>query len=89
MYSNVVSKWGGVMVNIIEACYKERQKKVDYLNVNEFWFDFVGVLALQEAQLKEKQAAILEFDFWQKVLKESPEHSETARGRLEDLIERI
>ena len=36
----------------------------------------------RKLKLKEKQAAILEFDFWQKVLKESPEHSETARGRI-------
>ena len=93
MYSNTVTAWANAFLDIARKMYrKEREIALAdgvRLMDNEFWFDIVGVYALQEAAKKEKEAAREEFEFWKKIIEEYPRFSETAEKRMEDLIERI
>lgn len=93
MYSNTVTAWANAFLDIARKMYrKEREIELAdgvRLMDNEFWFDIVGVYALQEAAKKEKEAAREEFEFWEKVINEYPRFAETAEKRMEDLIERI
>lgn len=88
-YSGTITKWANVMVDIVSLMYNKIREEKTYLTANEFWFDFVGVLALQKEQQKQKQTAREEFDFWQKVKREAPEMSETANNRIKTLIENL
>ena len=89
IYTNVITKWANVMLSIANSIYSEMRKTQPFLMPNEFWFDFVGVLALQEKQMQEKENAKLDIEFWQKIKMTYPEHSETANSRIETLIENL
>lgn len=89
MYSNTVSKWAKVNCKIGMSIYENIRKRDAYLLPNELYFDFKGVLALQEQQLKEKQAAREELKFWQELKASMPEYSDTATQRIDDLVENL
>ncbi len=93
MYSNTVSKWAKSFKQIAEVMYAKAVELLQKENVklldNEFWYDFVGVYALQEAQQKERETARTEYEFWKKVYNEQPELRETAKIRMENLIDRL
>lgn len=89
IYTNVITKWANVLIEIGNRIYTEMRKTQPYLMDNEFWFDFVGVLALQEKQRQEKENAKLDIEFWEKIKTTYPEHSETAMSRIETLIENL
>lgn len=89
IYTSVITKWANVMLDIANKIYSELRKTQPFLMANDFWFDFVGVLALQEKQKQEKENAKLDFEFWQKIKMTYPEHTETANSRIETLIENL
>lgn len=88
-YSNVVSAWAKVLSVVGMAIYNNIRKRTNYLLPNELYYDFKGVLALQEELLKEKQTAREELEFWQKVRVSEPEKAELANKRIDDLLESL
>lgn len=89
MYSNTVSKWAKMNCKIGMAIYNNIRKRETYLLPNDLYFDFKGVLALQEQQLKEKQAAREELTFWKELKASAPEYAEVATQRIDDLVENL
>lgn len=93
MYSNTVTAWAWVFVEIARRCY-ERIRLNDRGNVGypaaiDIWFDIVGVAALQEAQQKEKEKAREELKMWQELKAQMPERADEINERIEDLIENL
>lgn len=88
-YSNTISAYAKILVKIAEMIYTNKRRVETYLLPNEFWFDFVGVLALQEAKKTERDAAMVEYDFWQKVKTTTPEFATVADDRIKTLIENL
>lgn len=88
-YSNTITAYAKILVQIADMIYTNKRRVETYLLPNEFWFDFVGVLALQEAKLKERESAQKEYEFWQKVKTTSPEHATVADDRIKTLIENL
>lgn len=88
-YSSTIKTWADVLINIAYKIYANLRQTEPYLLPNEFWYDFTGVYALQEAQRTEKESAREELRFWQEVLTSMPEHAETASMRIENLIESL
>lgn len=88
-YSNAVSAWARVLVKVGMSIYENIRKRTDYLVPNELYYDFKGVLVLQEEQLKEKQAAREELAFWQTIRTTEPSQRELADKRIDDLLENL
>lgn len=88
-YSSTIKNWGDALLRLGEKMYNNLLLRHDYLMQNEFWYDFVGVYALQESQLTEKEKAREELVFWREVKTTLPEHAETADARIENLIETL
>ena len=93
MYGNCVSSWAEKYTDIARKCYRrirENDKnRVGYSADNDFWFDFIGVPALQEAQLKEREKAREELNMWREMLTALPEKAEYIQKRIGDLIESL
>lgn len=93
MYGNTVSSWAQVFTDIAKRCYEAivltDDRDVKYVFANEFWFDIVGVPALQEAQQKEKEKVREEIAMWRELRSEMPEKSEEINKRIESLIENL
>lgn len=91
MYGSAVSYWCGVMVRIMDEVYS--RNKVYAADIaypaNEFWFDFVGVPALQEAQEVEAQRTRDNIDWLMNLRGRWPEKSGYIEKRINDLIESI
>lgn len=88
-YSNAVSKWAKVFCSVGMAIYDNIRKREPYLLPNELYFDFKGVLVLQEELLKEKQAAREELTFWQTIRATEPDKKALADKRIDDLLENL
>ena len=93
MYGNTVSKWAAVFVSFLTEIYQRIRINDDhgigYPADNEFWFDIVGVPALQENQYKEKLKAREELKMWQELKVSLPEHADYIDARINDLIESL
>jgi hypothetical protein len=92
MYTNCVSAWAALFTESAHRCYEQiriNSKKIQYPAKNDFWFDIVGVPALQEAQQKEKEKAREELKMWRELRTEMPEKSELIDKRINDLIESL
>ncbi len=93
MYSNTVTKWADSFQRLAERMYAMAVRLMQSEDVrlldNEFWYDFVGVYALQEAQQRERESARTEYEFWKTVSAEQPAYRATAEKRMKDLIERL
>lgn len=92
MYSNCVSAWCQKFCDIEDACYTEIRRAdrvVGYPANVDFYFDFAGVYALQEAQYKEKVKAREELQMWRELRAEMPEKSDVIDKRIDDLIESL
>lgn len=88
-YSTTISTWAKAALRLSESIYQNIKNRETFLMPNEFWFDFTGVFALQEAQMTEKERAREEMAFWRDVVATMPEHAETANLRINDLIESL
>lgn len=88
-YSNTISTYAKILIEIANKIYGNKRTREPYLLVNEFWFDFIGVLALQENKLKEKESAQKEFDFWTNVKINAPIFSKIADDRIKTIIENL
>ena len=89
MYANVVASYANIFLQIAELIYNKKRTYLPFLMDNEFWFDFVGVLALEESKSKEQENARNEILFWKDILTSLPEYSETANLRISNLIENL
>lgn len=92
MYSSCVTHWCDVMVRVMTDVYnRHRLYSETRLPDNEFWFDFVGVPALQEAQAAEARRTQETIDYLFTLLdKELPaDKKEYIEKRINDLIETI
>lgn len=85
-YSNTIAKWANAEKRLIEKMYEERRKHSQALLPNTFWYDFVGVLALEDARRAERERAKAEYDFWVKIRQNEPTQAATAEERIRDLI---
>jgi len=92
MYSNCVASWCQKFCEIEDACYTEIRKADDVVGYPagvDFYFDFVGVYALQAAQYEEKAKAREELAMWRELRAEMPEKADTIDKRINDLIESL
>lgn len=92
MYSNCVASWCEKFCEIEDACYTEIRKEdtvVNYPAGVDFYFDFVGVYALQAVQYEEKVKAREELTMWRELRAEMPEKADTIDKRINDLIESL
>lgn len=92
MYSNCVAAWCQKFCEIEDACYTEIRKEdtvVNYPACVDFYFDFVGVYALQAAQYEEKVKAREELAMWRELRAEMPEKADVIDKRIDDLIESL
>lgn len=92
MYSNCVAAWCQKFCDIEDACYTEIRREdtqVGYPAGVDFYFDFAGVYAIQEAQMKEKEKAREELKMWRELRVEMPEKADTIDKRINDLIESL
>lgn len=93
MYGNTVSAWAQVFTDIARRCYEAialtDDHRIKYVFDNKFWFDIVGVPALQEAQQKEKEKVREEIAMWRELRVEMPEKAEEINKRIESLIENL
>lgn len=93
MYGNTVSKWAGVFVGFLADIYQRirmnDEQGFEYPIDNGFWFDIVGVPALQERQYQERQKAREELQMWRELRAEMPERADYINERINDLIEQI
>lgn len=92
MYGNCVSAWAEKYTDIARRCYqriRRLDREIGYAADNEMWFDFVGVPALQEAQLKEREKAREEMQMWREMLATMPEKADYINKRIDDLIESL
>ena len=92
MYSNCVAAWCQKFCDIEDACYTEIRKADDVVHYPagvDFYFDFVGVYALQVAQYEEKAKAREELAMWRELRTEMPEKSDVIDKRIDDLIESL
>ena len=88
-YNGTISKWANTFVKIAEVIYqKDMELYSEYLK-NEFWFRFVDVAVLQEANKLQKETATIEIDFWEGIISKYPEYAETAKKNIKDLIESL
>lgn len=90
-YSTTINAWAELLLSLLRKCYAEVAKCIPELQplTTEFWFDFVGVYALQESERTEKVAAREEILFWKDIIITLPEYADTARQRIENLIESL
>lgn len=92
MYSNCVSAWCEKFCEIEDRCYTEIRKNDDVVGYPagvDFYFDFAGVYALQEAQYEEKKKAREELAMWREMRAEMPEKADAIDKRIDDLIESL
>lgn len=93
MYGNTVTAWAWVYTELAQKCYQrirmEDKFDIGYTADNEFWFDIVGVPALQEAQQKEKEKAREELAMWRELRMEMPEKAGEIDKRIEAIIENL
>lgn len=92
MYSNCVASWCEKFCEIEDKCYTEIRKAdnvVGYPAGVDFYFDFAGVYALQEAQYEEKKKAREELAMWRELRAEMPEKADVIDKRISDLIESL
>lgn len=90
MYSSCVTHWCCVMLRVMEDVYnRHREVTEQRLPDNVFWFDFVGVPALQEAMATEAQRTRETVDYLLGLLEKWPEKREYIEKRINDLIETI
>lgn len=92
MYSSCVTHWCDVMVRVMTDVYNRHCiYSKTRLPDNEFWFDFVGVPALQEAQAAEAKRTRDTIDYLFSLLeKDLPaDKKEYVEKRINDLIETI
>lgn len=92
MYSSCVTHWCDVMVRVMTDLYnRHRLYSETSLPDNEFWFDFVGVPSLQEAQAVEAKRTRDTIDYLFELLeKELPEEQKDyIEKRINDLISTI
>lgn len=93
MYSNTVTAWAWVFVEIARRCYERirlnDKENIGYSAAIDIWFDIVGVAALQEAQQKEKEKAREELKMWQELKAQMPERADEISQRIEALIENL
>lgn len=88
-YSSTITAWADLFLAIAESMYRNIRKRKHSLSSAEFWYDFVGVFALQESQREEREKAKADLEFWQNVKVTLPEYSETANARINNLIESL
>lgn len=88
-YSSTITMWADLFLDIINKIYANIRLRKDALTRNEFWYDFVGVFALQESMIEEHERAKSELEFWRNILLTTPEYAETARARINNLLESI
>ena len=90
MYSSCVTHWCDVMVRVMTDVYnRHRLHSAVRLPDNEFWYDFVGVPALQEAQAEEAKRTRDTVDYLLELLDKWPDKSEYIEKRINDLIDTI
>lgn len=90
MYSSCVTHWCDVMVRVMDDVYRRhRLHSAVQLPDNEFWYDFVGVPALQEAQELEAKRTRDTVDYLLDLLAKWPEKADYIEKRINDLIETI
>lgn len=93
MYGNTVTAWADIFTEIAKRCYERIRindtKDIKYVADNEFWFDIVGVPALQEAQRKEKEKAREELKMWQELKQAMPDRADEINKRIDNLIENL
>lgn len=87
MYSSCVTHWCDVMVRVMHDLYdRHRLYSATRYPDNEFWFDFVGVPALQESQAAEARRTQETIDWLLGMLDKWPEQKEYIKKRINDLI---
>lgn len=90
MYGNTVGYWAGVFCRIMRDCYERIRRTSDVAYpVNDFYYDFVGVPALQEAQYTEQLRLREQLSFLMQAKVQAPELTEYIDKRISDLIENI
>lgn len=90
MYSSCVTHWCDVMIRVMTDVYnRHRLHSSVSLPDNVFWYDFVGVPALQEAQVEEAQRTRDTIDYLLGMMDLWPEKREYMEKRINDLIETI
>lgn len=92
MYSSCVTHWCEVMVRVMTDLYnRHRLYSETRLPDNEFWFDFVGVPALQEAQAAEAKRTRDTIDYLFTLLEQNlpADKKEYIEKRINDLTETI
>lgn len=89
MYSNCVSKWASLYVEIARDCYAlYTDLQGGYLPA-EMWFDFVNVPALQERREQEKTTAREELRMWLELRSALPDRYDDITKRIGDIVERM
>lgn len=87
MYSSCVTHWCDVMVRVMRDLYeRHRLYAATRYPDNEFWYDFVGVPALQESQAAEAKRTQETVDWLLGMLEKWPEQREYITKRINDLI---
>lgn len=93
MYSNTVTAWAWVFVEIARRCYEcirlTGKNDIEYPAAIEIWFDIVGVAALQEAQTKEREKVREELNAWIELRAQVPEKADEINQRITNLIENL
>lgn len=93
MYGNTISAWASLFTEMASKMYQcvrlTDRNGIGYVSDNEFWFDIVGVPALQEAQYREKQKAREELEMWKELKAEMPEKADIINKRIESIIENL
>lgn len=93
MYANCVTSWAEFYATAMEevfAKYAELHPEAGYRRRAEVWFDFVGVPALASSAAEDRERAMSEYDFWQKVAQSDDERlKETAADRLRNIVENL
>lgn len=91
MYSNCVSSWANCFIELIKKMYFAaiKDNEINYPQNIEFYYDIVGVAALQEAQYNEKLKVNEEIVMWRNLLSLPGIDKDLINKRLNDLIEEL
>lgn len=84
-YSSTITMWADLFTRLIDSIYKNIRTRKEGLTQNEFWYDFVGVFALQEAMIEERERAKADLLFWKEIAID-PEYTDVAKARIDNII---
>lgn len=87
-YSSTITMWADLFTRLIKSIYNNIRTRKEKLTQNEFWYDFVGVFALQEAMIEERERAKDDIQFWRDVATD-PEYADTAKERINNILESL